>query len=55
MEMIQTNVKHVKCKYREKMEGVNEKFQNMEEKIAKADKDKKLYSMKHRELESLKF
>ena len=55
MEAIASNVKHVKCKYKEKVDGINDKFRQIDDKIDKAEKDKRLYSMKHKELENLKF
>jgi len=53
-ESVQTNVKHEKSRQKEKADDINAKFEKMEGRIDKAEKDKKLYSLKHRELESLK-
>ena len=53
-ELVQTNVKHVKSRLKEKADDINAKFDKIDDRIDKAEKDKRLYSMKHRELGSLK-
>lgn len=55
MQQIKQNIIQNKLDMQEKASEINEKFQRMDVKIDQANQRKMMYSVKHRELENLRF
>ena len=55
MQEIKQNNKHNQQERHEKASEINEKFRNMDIKIDHANQRKMMYSVKHREIENLRF